>query len=240
MAGFLARRQLARRQLLIDPVVSAPGRVLRAGTFALASVVLVLSFRAKSDGAAPSLAVVILSVGFVAILVWPLTARERHRHTVVAGLLAIELILRSAFLFTSTGELAHSGSAGLFCSPAARTSSTSCLPTERGGLLLLAVQVIAAVIMACWLQRADATMWQFARYAVRAVTSVVAATARTLVAAVTAIPAPAMVARPRRNPWHNPPLASREVLLARKHSRRGPPCLRALAPTAPATLSLSF
>jgi hypothetical protein len=85
--------------------------MLRAGTFALVSAVLLLSFRAKSDGATPALVVMMLSVGFVAILVWPLTARERSRHTVVAGLLATELILRSGSLFASPGELAHTGNA---------------------------------------------------------------------------------------------------------------------------------
>ncbi|MGH8891395.1 MAG: hypothetical protein ACRDV3_16740 [Acidothermaceae bacterium] len=200
-----------------------PARTFRAAVFAAVAVVLLLMLRATSDGAGPSLLVVCSSFGLVTALARPLTSRERSLPVVFAGLVATQFALHVLFLFAATGQLAHPGGVGLVCSPAA-TSSTSCLPTERGGLVLLGVQLLAALGFAWWVRGADAIGWQLARRPDRIVRAIIASIARMLVKALSAlVPEPAVSVAPQAKSVPVPALP----IFAVERPRRGPPRRRA-------------
>ena len=197
-----------------------PARTIRAGVFAVVAVVLLLALRARSDGAAPPLLVVIACFGLVVMLARPLTATERRWPAVFAGLVATQFVFHGVFLFASTGHFAHAGSAGLFCSPAAAPSGTACLPTERGGVLLLSVQLIAAALFACWVRGAESASWQLARHSVGALVGLVRRLATAMLESLAAIVPDALVFAAPQGDSPEPP---RLPLLVREHGRRGPP-----------------
>jgi len=201
-----------------------PARTFRAAVFAAVAVVLLLMLRARSDGAGPSLPVVFSALALVTALARPLTSRERSFPVVFAGLVATQLALHVLFLFTATGQLAHHGRAGLVCSPAA-TSSPSCLPTERGGLLLFGVQLLAALVFAWWVRGADRVGWQLASRPDRLVRAIVDRIARVLLTALHApVPDIAVSVVPQGKSTPKPALP----IFAAEHPRRGPPrCRRA-------------
>lgn len=199
-----------------------PARTFRAAVFAAVAVVLLLILRARSDGAGPSLAIVVASFGLVTVLARPLTSHERGLPVIFVGLVATQLGLHVLFLFAATGQLAHPGPAGLVCSPAA-TSETSCLPTERGGVLLLGVQLLAALLFSWWVRGADAIGWQLARRPDRIVRAIVDRIARVLVTAVRAlVPEPIVAIAPQRKSVPMPT----SPIFAVEHPRRGPPRCR--------------
>jgi hypothetical protein len=193
---------------------------VRAGAFAALTVTLLLALRARSDGETPSLLVIFASFVLVAVLARPFTSRERSWLVVFLGLVATQFVLHVAFLYASTGQLVHTGSAGLFCSPASTSTVSSCVPTERGGLLLLGVQLIAAALFATWARGAESTAWQLARRPVRALVRLVAQVIAALFTALTAVlPQVTHSCVAQAQPSRMPRLA----LLTREHGRRGPP-----------------
>jgi hypothetical protein len=199
-----------------------PGRLFRSAVFAALAVFLVLALRAKSDGAAPGVAVVGGSFVVLTALVSRLVTKERGLVAVFCGLLASQLALHVTYLFASTGQFAHSGSAGLFCSPAQQASG-SCGPAERGGVLLLSVQLLMAVVFAWSMRRADAVVWQLARRGADRARALIGRIGTAIAAALRPLAVPrvpqlsAVAAPPRR-------LHSRDA--AQPCTRRGPPSRR--------------
>ena len=196
-----------------------PARVLRAVVFASVAITLLLLLRAKSDGASPSLAVVLSSFGIVAALAWVLGSRERGTIALLTAFVATQLLLHVGYLFAATGQLAHPGGAGLFCSPAS-VSGGACAPTNRGGALLLAVQLAVALTLALVMRGADAECWQLVRRPKLLISTAV----RRLFAAFAAISLVEPVERltsvvtarvSARSPRH--------LLMANECGRRGPP-----------------
>ncbi len=205
-----------------------PARLMRAVVFACVALTLLLLLRAKSDGASPPLAVLLASFGFVVASGWVLGSRERGAIALLIALVATELALHVGYLFASTGQLAHPGGAGLFCSPAS-ISGAACTPTDRGGLLLLAVQLTVGLALAFVMRGADAECWQLLRRPTLAAATIV----RRLLAALAALPALAAlsaagslapVQRLTRaaTTWVSPH-APRRLMLSHDCGRRGPP-----------------
>lgn len=198
-----------------------PARVMRAVVFACVALTLLLLLRAKSDGASPPLAIVLSSFGFVAAMAWILGSRERGTVALLTALVVTQLALHVGYLFASTGQLAHPGSAGLFCSPAS-VSNTACAPTDRGGGLLLAVQMAVALALALVMRGADAECWHL----VRRPRLAMSATIRRLFAAfaVVALLAPAERVIRVVTAWVLP-RPPRRLLLSHDCGRRGPPTI---------------
>lgn len=203
----------------------APARVMRAAVFAAVAIALLLLLRAKSDGENPPLAIVLASFAVIAAAAWAIGSRERGAFAVLAALLTSQLLLHVGYLFAATGQFAHAGGTGLFCSPAS-VSSDSCAPTDRGGLLLLAVQLAVALTLAVALRGADAACWQLARRPRLAF----AAATRWLVAFVAAVVLPARVEQVfcLVATWVSP-CRPRRLLLSHECGRRGPPIGRAIS-----------
>jgi len=198
----------------------APARTVRACTLAGLTLVLLLALRARSDGETPSLLVILGSFVLVSVLARPFTSRERSWPVVFAGLVGAQLVLHVAFLFASTGQIAHVGNAGLFCSPASTSPVSSCAPTERGGLLLLGVQLLAAALFALWARGADAVGWQLARRPWLALLRFVARVVSVLCSArINVLPHALNLVAPQAES----PRFPRSPLVAREHGRRGPP-----------------
>ena len=197
----------------------APARTVRAMSFAAIAVVLLLALRARSDGAAPPVLVVVSSFGLLAALVRPLTARERSWPMVFGALIVAQLALHIGFLFASTGQSTHAGNAGLFCSPPT-AASHGCLPTERGGLLLLSVQLLVAALFACWVRGVETATWRLARQTLRALVAAVHQIAVALLRVLIAIVPVALVFTA---PQAESPATSPRWLFVREHGRRGPP-----------------
>jgi hypothetical protein len=187
----------------------SPARTARAVLFASAAVGLVSTL--------------------IAVLARPLTGRERRLPALVAALVGLQLVLHAVFLFASTGQLAHAGSAGLICSPSAAAGAASCLPTERGGWLLLAVQIVAAVLIAGWLRDVESAAWNLARLSGRGFSHLLGGLARVLAALVAldvAVRAALSTDSPVRWVAHRrEPAAARleRALFSRSTGRRGPP-----------------
>jgi hypothetical protein len=196
-----------------------PARVMRAVVFASVAIVLLLLLRAKSDGANPPLAVVLSSFALLAGLAWAFGSRERGAIAMLTGFIATQLALHIGYLFVTTGQLAHPGGAGLFCSPASVTAG-ACAPTNRGGMLLLVVQLTVALALALVMRGADAECWQLVRRPTVAVSKAV----RRLLTAVAAIALTPPVERVISvvTEWvsRRPP---RRLLLSHECGRRGPP-----------------
>ncbi len=207
---------------------AAPARILRAVVFASVAITLLLLLRAKSDGENPSFALVLATFGVLAALAWALSSRERGMFAVLSALIASQLALHVGYLFLATGQLAHPGGAGLFCSPAS-VSGAGCAPTDRGGVLLLGVQLAVALALALVMRGADAECWQL----VRQPKLVIATAIRRLLAAFTsfaaAVPSTsvgnALFVTATRVSARKP----RRLLLSRECGRRGPPVGRALS-----------
>jgi hypothetical protein len=199
----------------------APAQTARATLFAALAVTLVVALRARSDGPGPGLLMIVAAVVLVALVARRVTGRERSLPIVFAGLLGTQLVLHAAFLFISTGAIAHAGSVGFFCSPASPGGAAStCSPTDRGGVTLLSVQLLAAVLAAIWLRGLDSTVWALARTVARNLTSAVLGRLPRLLSAFTAVAAVGVrilretlviVERPH------------SMRLCRHHARRGPP-----------------
>ena len=204
-----------------------PARLLRAVVFASVAITLLLLLRAKSDGENPPLAVVLSSFAIVAGLAWAFGSRERGAIALLTGFVATELTLHVGYLFATTGQLAHPGGAGLFCSPAS-VADGACAPTNRGGVLLLVVQLAVALALAIVMRGADAACWQL----VRRPTSAISKALRRLFAAVAAIGLALPVERVISvvAGWFSP-RPPRRLLLSHECGRRGPP-------TRPVTSSL--
>lgn len=196
-----------------------PARAFRAAVFAAVAVVLPLMLRARSDGAGPPLLVAFSSFVVVTALARPLTSRQRSVSAMFAALVATQLSLHVLFLFAATGRIAHHGRAGLVCSPAAG-SHASCLPADRGGVLLLVVQLLAALAFAWWAHSADATSWQFARHPDRIVRAIVARITRALLDALNALVPDVVVSVAPQG--ESAPIPALPVF-AVDHPRRGPP-----------------
>jgi hypothetical protein len=198
---------------------------VRAAVFAVVAIAILLLLRAKSDGEGPPLTIVLASFAMVAIAAWALNARERGAFAMLAALLATQLLLHVGYLFAATGQLAHPGGAGLFCSPAS-VSSGSCSPTDRGGVLLLAVQSAVALALALAMRGADAACWQLIRrprLAFEAVDRWLLALFAAVVLPVVEAVTPVVVALVSPRP-------PRRVLLSHECGRRGPPLTRASSP----------
>lgn len=202
----------------------APARIVRAAVFAAVAVALLLLLRAKSDGDGPSLAVVLASFAVIVVVAWSLNARERGAFVMLGALLAAQLLMHVGYLFAATGQFAHPGGAGLFCSPAS-VPSDSCSPTERGGLLLLAVQIAVALALALVMRGADAACWQL----VRRPRLAVAAAVRRLLALFAAIALPVFERVIRLVAAVVAPRQPRRLLLSHECGRRGPPIGHALS-----------
>lgn len=206
---------------------AVPARTTRAVVFACVALTMLLLLRAKSDGASPPLAIVLSSFGFVAAVAWILGSRERGAVALLIAFVATQLALHVGYLFASTGQLAHPGGAGLFCSPAS-VSNAACGPTDRGGVLLLAVQLTVALALALVMRGADAECWQLVRRPRLAISVAV----RRLFAAIAAIVslAPAERVIPVVAAWVSP-RRPRHLLLSRDCGRRGPPVIDMTSPT---------
>lgn len=195
-----------------------PARVVRAVVFACVALTLLLLLRAKSDGAAPPLAIVLTSFACVAAVAWILGSRERGGVALLAVLVATQLALHIGYLFATTGQLAHPGGAGLFCSPAS-VSGTACAPTDRGGVLLLAVQLTVAVALALVMRSADAECWHLVRRP-RPIASIVRRVLFVSAAVARLTPVTRVISLVQA--WVSPQ-KPRRLLLAHDCGRRGPP-----------------
>jgi hypothetical protein len=197
---------------------------LRAAVFAAVAIALLLLLRAKSDGESPSLAIVLASFGVIAVVAWALNSRERGALAMLTALLTTQLFLHVGYLFAATGRLVHPGGTGLFCSPAS-VSGESCAPTDRGGLLLLAVQLVVALALALVMSGADAVCWQLARRPALAI----AAAARRLLELFAAVALPLVERVIFLVTTSVPPRRPRRLLLSHECGRRGPPIDLALS-----------
>lgn len=207
----------------MSDVPVAPARTWRAAAFAALAVALLFALRARSDGAAPDAVVILASFVLVMLLVRPLTARERNLPIVFACLLAAEFALHVAFLFASTGQLAHPGGTGLVCSPAAPERIGSCSPTQQGGVTLLVVQLAAALLFAWWARRADCALCTVAREIVVRPVRLVRRLARVLVSAFAVLVAFAPLDEVRCARPHEASILPRQPRRAHAVGRRGPP-----------------
>lgn len=196
-----------------------PARVLRAVVFASVAITLLLLLRAKSDGASPPVAVVLSSFGVVAALAWALGSRERGTIALLAAVVATQLMLHVGYLFAATGQLAHPGGAGLFCSPAS-VSNGACAPTNRGGVLLLAVQLAVAVALALVMRGADAECWQLARRPKLLILRAIRRLFIAIVAASRLAPVERVISVVAE--WLSP-RPPRHLVLSHECGRRGPP-----------------
>jgi hypothetical protein len=221
-------RRYWRGEVNVITASVAPARTTRAAVFAAVAVVLALALRAHTDGPRPATLVIAAAFVFVFVVARPLTARERRLPAVLIGLLGAQLALHAGFLLASTGRLTHTGSAGLFCSPAAPdgATSSSCLATDRGGLLLLLVQLLAALVFAGWIRGVDSAAWLVVRTVARNLTVTVAGWLLTLLAALADVVPAIATSGPPRDRVPRRPAA---LLFARSHGRRGPPTWRAPA-----------
>jgi hypothetical protein len=197
---------------------------MRAFVFAIFAVVVVLALRARSDGPAPALVMTAASVTLIALAARRLMARERSLAVVLGSLLATQLLLHVAFLFVSTGRLVHAGSTGLFCSPSSANGSASCGPTDRGGVTLLAVQLLSAVFAALWLRGLDRTVWVLARTMSRNLRGVLDNSLSRLLGAVLVVVRPAVGPTQIQHAEIEQP---HDADVVRWHGRRGPPHVRA-------------
>jgi hypothetical protein len=219
-----------------DTAPRTPARTARAALFAAVAVALVTALRARSDGPRPGLVLLLAAGGLVALLARPLTGRERRLPALIGGLVGVQLVLRSVFLITSTGHLAH-GSTGLFCSPAT-TGADSCLPTDRGGIALLAVQLLAGTAFAVWLRNIEAASWSLARLFGLGIARVIATVGAALAALTGIAPHPLRTpaVAPPTPPSSAAPGRLRLILFSRTRGRRGPPAavrIRAFAGSHP-------
>ncbi len=204
----------------------SPARTIRAALFATVAVAVVIALRARGDGPRPSLLLLLAVTTLIALIARPLTARERGLPALIGSLIGVQLVVRAVFLLASTGHLTHAGSAGLFCSPAAPgTATLSCLPTERGGFVLLAVQLVAGIALAGWLRDIESLTWNLARLFASRVTTLVGsvisllAFVALLLASASPI-TPALVQPPSPEPDDATP---HRLLFTRSFGRRGPP-----------------
>jgi hypothetical protein len=211
---------------------TSPARTARAGLFAAVAVGLVVVLRARSDGPRPGVILLLGAMIAITLLIRPLTGRERRMPSLLLGLVGVQLALRAGFLLASTGHLTHAGTSGLFCSPAAPgPAALSCLPTERGGWALFAVQLLAAAVFAGWLRDVEGVSWQLTRLfrrgtsrlaarvaSVWAVLSSLAESIRIAIPAALGAPAPVRIGRPTSDVTQH-----RLVLSTRSSGRRGPP-----------------
>ncbi len=207
-----------------------PARAVRAVVFASVAITLLLLLRATSDGERPPVVIVLASFGFIAALAWALGSREHSAFTLLSALVATQLTLHVGYLFATTGQLAHPGGAGLFCSPAS-VSSGSCAPNDRGGALLLVVQLAVALALALVMRGADAECWRV----VRRTKLVIPAVVRRLFVAFAGFSAFAVVALPAAVERAICHLAEwvlagrpRRLLLSHECGRRAPPVGRAI------------
>jgi len=195
-----------------------PARTLRAAVFAAVAIALLLLLRAKSDGGSPSLAIVLASFAVIAVVARALNSRERGTFAMLAALLMTQLLLHVGYLFAATGQFAHPGGTGLFCSPAS-VARDSCAPTDRGGLVLLVVQLAVAVALALAMSCADAVCWQLVRRPALAI----AAAARRLVELFAVVALPAVERVIFLVATSVSPCRPRRLLLSHECGRRGPP-----------------
>lgn len=195
-----------------------PARAVRAVVFASVTLTLLLLLRAKSDGASPPLAIVLSSFGFVVAMAWLLGSRERGSVALLTALVATQLALHVGYLFATTGQLAHPGGAGLFCSPAS-ASGTACAPTDKGGALLLAVQLTVALALALVMRSADAECWHLVRRP-RPITSIVRRVLFLFAAVARLAPVERVIPLVQARVS---PRMPRRLLLSHDCGRRGPP-----------------
>jgi len=196
-----------------------PARMSRAVVFAVVALVLLLALRAKSDGDNPPLGVVLGSFAVVVLAAWALSSRERGVFAVVAALLTTQLLLHVGYLFATTGQFSHPGGAGLFCSPASAANG-SCAPTDRGGVLLLGVQLVVALVLALVLRGGEAACWRLVR---RPTLAVVTALRRLLQTSAAAVLPPAVQRTTSFVAAWVPPRQPGRLLLSHECGRRGPP-----------------
>ncbi len=212
--------------------VAGPARSLRALLFAAVSVALVAGLRADSDGQRPGVAVLLAAVVAVAVLVRPLTGRWLRLPVLLPLLLGTELAVHAALLAVATGRVAHPGPVGWVCCPPTATTTTSWYDgvTARAGLLLLALQLLVAVLAALWLAGLEGLAGELARLVAAGAATVAALALGALVAgllgAATALtgepPAAPAAARRRGEDARRPHLAERAL----GRPRRGPPVSR--------------
>jgi len=215
--------------------VSAPARVERAVVLAVVAVALACGLRADSDGALPSLGVVLACVCSVTLAVLPLTGRERRLPALLAALAGSQLVVGAVLLLAARGTLARPASTAWVCcppSPAAHGLVSS--PTATGGLLLLVVQLLGAALLAGWLRGVESAIWSVAG---RLADAVLPALAAVLARLITLLPGllAAVPGLPRVREADRAP-APRNALIARTHPRRGPPLPQVFSPGRPVRL----
>lgn len=202
---------------------SPPARRARALLLAVVAVGLAVGLRPDSDGALPGPLVLAGCVLAVALAALPLTGREHRLSALLAVLSSSQLAVTAVLLVAARGSAARPGATAWVCCPPAPAADQGLLssPTAHGGLLLVAAQLLVAVLLAAWLRGLESAAWASARRLLVAALALLPRLAALLGllrgAPLAPVPAPTS-SRPRSDAPR-----PRAVLLARSHPRRGPP-----------------
>jgi len=212
--------------------MTAPMRSLRAGAFAMVSVVFALIAHSTTSHTLPTTWVVALSVAVVAASAHSMAGMEHRLPSLVAGLLATQLILHAVFQVQTTGQANATAAGWLCCGSDVRpaTLSTTATTAHGGGpfdcaaLVQLAVHVLAALVIATALRQRERTVWMLARQtAERAGASLGRLITALVFLVALAVPVVGGPLLRRAQPHREAPSAMRSVLLDARAPGRGPP-----------------
>lgn len=197
--------------------VLAPLRVVVTLLAAVLAVGGLVVLRADSDGSAPEGLTLVVATAVVAVALWPLTRRPGRTALLLGALVAVQL---SGHLLVLAGSGGPRGVTDLVCcgpSPAPAGGGVLAALTAQAGPLLLAVQVLAALLLALSVRGLDGVLLSVARAVAGAVHSVLPALRVLLATPLQAVPAVA------RLDAHPAPWAPRSWHVATAVRRRGPP-----------------
>ena len=197
--------------------VLAPLRVVLTLLAAVLAVGGLVVLRADSDGAAPEGLALVAATGLVAAALWPLTRRRARLGLLLAALVAVQL---SGHLLSLAGSGGPRGVTDLVCCGPAPTPAGGGLIaalTAQAGWLLLAVQVLVALLLALSVRGLDEVLLRVAQAVTGAVGSALPALRVLLTAPLVPVPAPV------RPGGHPEPWVPRSWHVAAAVRRRGPP-----------------
>lgn len=179
--------------------------------------------RADSDGPTPGATVSVAAAALLTLAFLPLTRRRRRLPLLFGALLGVQLGGHALLSLATTGRFGTGGAVGLVCclpAPAADQVGVLSGLTAQAGWLLLAVQLVTALVLALSLQAAQGVAVELAGAVSSLLRLVVPAFAAALGLLLAALPGLAPVRRVSR-PAEPPVRTGRYVEGAVR--RRGPP-----------------